>query len=273
MAQTSGPGWPALEPGGSGGPPGPEERPPDHRPWHERRTLWLVVAIVTAAGYLIVGAIATGRVYWEFHRKPSKWELYQAAAHEVQDRWRTWPAEKIFPDTVPYTSEQGGIEHAQRVGVAPDRACTAGVDPGPSAVLRRFGCRALLRATYVDQLQGVVFTVGIAALADEHTAVQAKEALTPADPGKTGDFLRALAFPETVTARFNDAARQYIATGQSGPYVVLTAAGQTDGRPATAVREKHTTAFLLASEAGRNINDALALPAAPDCSRTRQWKC
>ena len=56
-----------------------------------------------------------------------------------------------------------------------------------------------------------------------------------------------------MTARFDDAARQYAAAGQSGPYVVLTVAGQTDGRPAAAVRKKHTTAFLLASEVGGNI--------------------
>ena len=273
MAQTSGPGWPALDPGGSGGRQGPEEQPPDHRPWHERRTLWLVVAVTTAVGYLIVGAIATGRVYWEFHRKPTKWELYQASTREVQDRWRTWPAEKIFPDSVPYTAEQGGIEHAQRVGIADTRSCTDGIDPGPGTALVRSGCHALLRATYVDQLQGVVFTVGVAAFADEHTAIMAKETLTPPDPGSFGAFLRALSFPGTITARFDDAARQYVSTGQSGPYVVLTAAGQTDGRPAAAVRAKHTAALLLAGEAGRNIVDALAQRADPDCAQKRQWKC
>jgi hypothetical protein len=272
MAQTSGPGWPALEPGGSGAWGGPEE-PPEPKPWHERRTLWLVVAVVTAVGYVAVGITATVRVYGEFHRKPTPWELYRASSQEVRDRWRTWPAEKIFPDSVPYTSEQGGAEHAQRVGIAPETACTSGIDPAPGAVLLRNGCRALLRATYVDQLQGVVFTVGIAALIEPRAATAVQRELLPGDPTEPGAFLHALAFPRTVTARFDDHARQYVSVGVSGPYVVFTVAGQTDGRPAGAVKKKHTGAFLLAPEAGDNIADVLARPAQPDCSQTRQWKC
>jgi hypothetical protein len=235
--------------------------------------LWLVVAVVTAVGYLAVGIAATGRVYWEFHRKPTKWELYRAATEEVRNRWRTWPADRIFPDSVPYTAEQGGVEHAQRVGIAPEKGCTTGIDPASAAVLGRYGCQALLRATYVDQLQGIVLTVGVAALTDERAAGLAADALFPPDPTNPSGFLHALAFSETITSRFNDTARQYVTTGRSGPYVVLTVAGQTDGRPAVAVRKKHTGAFLLAPEVGGNIAEALALRAVPDCSQKRQWKC
>jgi hypothetical protein len=231
------------------------------------------VAIVTSVGYLAVGALATGRVYWEFHRKPTAGELYQAATEEVRDRWRTWPAERIFPDTVPYTSEQGGVEQARRVGIASGTGCDSGIGVRSAAVLKSYGCRALLRATYVDQLQGIVLTVGVAAVADERTARAAKDALTPPDPTEPGDTLRALPFPKTIAARFDDAARQFAAAGQAGPYVVLTVAGQTDGRPGAAVREKHTAAFLLAPEIGGNIVDALAQRVQPDCSQKRQWKC
>ncbi len=110
-------------------------------------------------------------------------------------------------------------------------------------------------------------------MTDERAAVAAKDALLPADPAVVGDTLDALAFPRTVAARFDDAARQYGMAGQAGPYVVLTVAGQTDGRPAAAVRKKHTDAFLLAPEIGGNIAGALALRAEPDCSQKRQWKC
>src|SRR4051812_48243977 len=182
MARTSDPSWPAVGPGGWGSWRGPEEPPPEPTPWYARRRLWLVVAVVTTVGYLVVGFLSTARVYWEFHRKPTQWEMYRAAAEEVRSRWRTWPAEKIFPDSVPYTSEQGGVEHAQRVGIAPEKGCTTGIDAAPAALLTRYGCRALLRATYVDQLQGIVVTVGVAALTDERAAGVAKEALTLADP-------------------------------------------------------------------------------------------
>jgi hypothetical protein len=277
MAHSSGPGWPPLGPASSGswhGPRGgPPEPPPAPRPWHERRTLWLVVAVVTAVGYLVVGALATGRVYWEFHRRPTGSELDRAATQEVGDRWRTWPADRIFPESVPYTSEQGGVEHAHRVGIAAGTGCASGIAPESAALLRRGGCRALLRATYVDQLQGIVLTVGVAAEADERAARVAKDALEPADPTEPGATLHALPFPRTVTARFGDAARQFAAAGQAGPYVVLTVAGQVDGRPAAAVRDKHVGAFLLVREIGGNIAAALALRAQPDCSQKRQWKC
>lgn len=277
MAQSSGPGWPTLGPASSGSWRGPysgaPEPPPEPKRWHERRTLWLVVAICTTVGYLVVGILATGRVYWEFHRKPTQGELDRAAGDEVRDRWRTWPAERIFPDSVPYTSEQGGIEHAQRVGIASDSACTSGIDPASAAILNRHGCRALLRATYVDQLQGIVVTVGIAAVTDAGAAYTAKQALLPQDPTQPGATLHALAFPRTVAARFNDAARQFASAGQAGPYVVLTVAGQTDGRPAAAVRKKDTNAFRLVPEIGGTIAEVLALPVQPDCSQKRQWKC
>jgi len=277
MAQSSGPGWPALGPASSGSWRGPHtelpEPPRDPKRWFERRTLWLVIAIFTAVGYVAVGALATGRVYWEFHRKPTEGELYRAATDEVRDRWRTWPAERVFPTTVPYTSEQGGIEQAQRVGIAPETGCANGVDPASAAILQRHGCRALLRATYVDQLQGIVVTVGVAAVTDERAAFAAKDALLPPAPTEMTATVHALPFPRTIAARFDDAARQYAAAGQAGPYVVLVVAGQTDGRPAAAVRKKHTSAFLLAAEIGGNIADALALRAEPDCSQKRQWKC
>jgi hypothetical protein len=273
MARTSDPSWPTTGPGGWGAWRGPEDPPPEPVPWYARRRLWLVVAAVTAVGYLVVGILSTARVYWEFHRKPTQWELYRAAGEEVRNRWRTWPAEKIFPASVPYTSEQGGIEHASRVGIAPEMGCATGIDPAPAAVLVRYGCRALLRATYVDEMQGIVLTVGIVALDDERAAGLADEALSPPDPGKPGPFLHALAFPRTIAARFDDPARQFAATGRAGPYVVLTVAGQTDGRPVAAVRKPHTGWFLLAPEVGRNIAGALALPVQPDCSEKREWKC
>ena len=108
---------------------------------------------------------------------------------------------------------------------------------------------------------------------DDRAARAAKNALAPADPTVPGATLHALPFPRTIAARFTDAARQYAAAEQAGPYVVLTVAGQTDGRPGAAVRKKHTSAFLLAPEIGGNIADALALRALPDCSEKRQWKC
>lgn len=270
MVQPPGPGWPELRSGGAWPDPQPEV---ERTPWYARRRLWLAVAVCSAVGYVVAGTIATARVYWDYHRKPTKGELYRAATEEVAQRWRVWPATRIFPDSVPYTSEQEGVEQAKRIGIAPGSDCAAGIDPVQAVTLRQYGCRALMRATYVDALQGVVFTVGVVAVDDEDTAGKLKIALEPGDPTVPGRGLHALPFPGTIAAKFTDAARQYTSTGQAGPYVVLAVAGQTDGRPGAAVQKKHTDALLLAPEAAGNIAGALARRAQPDCAQKRQWKC
>jgi hypothetical protein len=246
----------------------PVSRPPV--PWHARRRLWLVVAVLTAVGYVTVAVVAIGRVYWEFHRPPTKGELYRAAVLDVRQRWRVWPASRIFPQSVPYTTEQHSIEHAQRVGIAPGNGCTSGVGPGPAGLLTQAGCSALLRATYVDETHGIVFTVGIAAFPDEKGAASASRQL-PAGPQQPS--LAALAFPGTLTARFDNAARQFSSVAQAGPYVVMTTAGQTDGRPAAAVVEQRASLFWMAYEAAGNIGNGLAKPAQPSCADKREWTC
>ena len=60
-------------------------------------------------------------------------------------------------------------QYARRVGLAPEVACAAGVDAPVGSVLTEYGCRTLLRATYVDQTSSFAFTVGIAVLASEES--------------------------------------------------------------------------------------------------------
>jgi hypothetical protein len=94
-------------------------------------------------------------------------------------------------------------------------------------MLARYGCRTVLRATYLDVTQTFVVTSGIAVL---HT--------TPGD----GPALAASPRPPTVRpASFPGAAEdfgdtQYVTGGLAegdGPYAVLTAAGYADGRAYT----------------------------------------
>ncbi|NEA22964.1 hypothetical protein G3I70_10740, partial [Actinomadura bangladeshensis] len=67
------------------------------------------------------------------------------------------------------------------------------------------GCRAALRATYLDQAQGLAVTVGVVVFPDERSA---REAVAWFPDRETGPGLRALPFPGSVAARFGDAARQ-----------------------------------------------------------------
>ncbi|RJL33648.1 hypothetical protein D5H75_12015 [Bailinhaonella thermotolerans] len=221
------------------------------------------------AALCLAGAVFGGlRAGAELRRGPTDEELRRAAVAEIAGRWARWPANKIFPSGLAYSPEQGGEETAQRVGVSPETSCDAGLDARLLAKLR--GCRGVLRATYVDALQGLAITVGVVAFPDERAALAAREALP--EHVKPTPGLRALGFPRTITARFRDSARQAATVRQAGPYLVLTTAGALDGRPASAVRQQRPAVFGPASEMSEEVLRVLTEPATPRCG-AKEWTC
>nr|BFE34086.1 hypothetical protein GCM10010200_063370 [Actinomadura rugatobispora] len=257
-------------------PPNPSSGPPATvLGLHARQ--WMVVAVALGCCYLVVAAVALTGAWAMLNREPTTAELQRAADAEVARRWEAWPAGRIFPERVGYDLGRGRSEFASRVGIAAQGTCQTAVDPEIAAVLRRHGCRALLRATYTDQLRGVVVTVGVAAFADAWKADRAfKELPTAALPDRSSGVrpaLRAVSFPGTAAARFIDAARQDRTADRGGPYVLLTTSGHADGRPATAVTKEHPgDPYALAPQVARGISRPLAQKALPDCSR-REWRC
>lgn len=216
--------------------------------------------------FLAVNLAALGGLWQNLSRTPTGADLRHAANAEVTRRWLVWPAGRIFPDRIPY-SVIGETEYASRVGIAPGTDCAAAVDPGLRPVLSGAGCRALLRATYLDQMQGVVVTVGVAAFPDERAAYRARAALVSGP-----EWLKALPLPGTAAARFDDAARQTGTVERAGPYVVFTTAGQSDGRPAASVPHPRTGVFEAVPQLGHAVAAALAARSAPDC-KSRDWQC
>ena len=262
---------------------GPAPGPPHARPRPAATVLglrgrqWMGVAVALACCYLLASVVALTGAWAELNRTPTAAELARAADAEVARRWQVWPAGRIFPERVGYDLGGGRDEFASRVGIAPHGTCQTAVDPEIAAVLRRHGCRAVLRATYTDQLQGVVVTVGVVAFADAWKADRALRELptgTHADrSGGVRPALRAVAFPGTAAARFTDSARQDRTADRGGPYVLLTTSGHADGRPAGAVtREQPGDPYALAPQVARGIAGPLAQRALPDCSR-REWRC
>jgi hypothetical protein len=242
-----------------------------------RARQWMVVAAVLASCYLVTSAVALTGSWAMMNREPTNAELQWAAKAEVARRWQAWPAGRIFPERVAYTVRRGKSELATRAGIAPQSGCDTAVDPEYAAVLRRHGCRAILRATYADQLQGVVVTVGVVAFPDEWRAHKALDQLPEVpDPDRASGVrpaLRASAFPGTAAARFTDAGRQDRTASRNGPYVLLTTTGYADGRPAEAVTKKRPgQPFALARQLGTGISKPLATQALPDCS-SREWRC
>ncbi|GAA2419927.1 hypothetical protein GCM10010191_33850 [Actinomadura vinacea] len=235
------------------------------------------MAAVLGCCYLMVSVVALTGAWAALNREPTNAELQRAANAEVARRWQAWPAGKIFPDRVGYSLGRGRSEFASRLGVAPQTTCQGAVDPEISAVLRRHGCRAVLRATYADQLQGVVVTVGVVAFADAWRADRAfrelPSAVLPDRSSGVRPALRAVSFPGTPSARFIDAARMDRTADRGGPYVMLTTSGHADGRPAAAVTKEHPgDPYALAPQLARGIARPLSQQALPDCS-SREWRC
>jgi hypothetical protein len=227
---------------------------------------WLIVAAAVAAGYLLLSTIALAGLWANLHRAPTNAELQQAANVEVAGRWRAWTAGRIFPDRLPYVVV-GESEYAHRIGMDSRTDCAGAVDEGLVPILQRYGCQAVLRATYLDQLQGIVITVGVVAFPDEQSAYQARKQL-PTDPTS----LHALPLPGTATARFTDPARQDGSGERAGPYIILTTSGQADGRPATTVRKGREGIFDAAPQVAHAIAIPLAQRALPDC-KGKEWAC
>jgi hypothetical protein len=220
---------------------------------------------------LVAAVLAGGAAIAQQTRRPTVAERAAAAATAVARRWRTWPAGRIFPATLGYTTTLLNTGTARRVGISPDDQCAAALDPALAGPARRDGCRAGLRASYVDELQGVVYTTGVLAFPSPAKARTFDRRLPSARRPAGG--LRALAFPGTAAARFADDARQTVIARQDGPYVLLTVAGYADGRSAAATGQYNKMAFAAAGQLAHAILAPLNRPAVVDCAATRQWSC
>ena len=235
------------------------------RPWPA-----LLAISALALVFAVIAGVSASAAGSELTRGPNAAEVRQAAADEVARRWWIWPAGRIFPGSLPYVAEQGGMEKALRVGVSTRTSCSAAVDEALRRALRDAGCEAVLRATYLDALEGVVVTIGLAVFPDHMRAAAAQRVFPRA--GRASPGLRALAFPGTVADRFTAAGRQYSYSRQAGPYVVVVTAGQVDGRPARAVGRQRDTLFSFTVDLADRVLTTISTPVNPDCS-AKEWRC
>jgi hypothetical protein len=192
-------------------------------------------------------------------------------AWEVAQRWRTWPAGRIFPPAVGYElpgSEFGGGPplglRAERVGIAAQATCRAATDRAARQVLARRGCLAVLRATYEDTTRSFAVTVGVAVLPTAPAAQQ-----SAASPGRTRPWVRPVPFRRTPAAHFTSPGGKLGWRGAAGPYLVLATVGYADGRPWLAQGHDgytQTEMLSLASGVGRSVASRLgAAPPVPRC--------
>ena len=213
----------------------------------------------------------------------------QIEAWEVMRRWQTMPAGQIFPASVSYQLSAQVLQDAApldlgalRVSIAPQESdCAKAVTSAAAgAVLRRNGCEAVLRATYVDATRSYVMTVGVAVLPTEAAAASAAGSLSPArlaavrdavGVGRLSAGVRVVRF-RGAAARLYDYNRQISASFTAGPYVVMYAVGYSDSRPRVPVIQDAYSDDEMSSMAqgvARSVANTLAAsPAPPHCPGT-----
>jgi hypothetical protein len=262
---------------------------------------------VVAAGGLAVAVIAAGQARAELDRVPTAAERSAAAARALALRWRTWPAGQIFPARLQYGPPGGQDQTALRMGISPLTGCAAGLDPAAGAAAARRGCQAVLRATYTDRLQGIVWTVGVVAFRGPGDAAAFVRALAGSQPltsrppgtGPQGGAVlhgylrtlpplrtpvgtlvirgpaggvRALAIPQSAAGLFTGQARQLVTGWQQGPYAVLATAGYADGRSARAGLEQRPSIFRPAGQLAAGVLAPLTVPVPVRC-QSPTWQC
>ena len=275
-AQTD-PGEPRRQPAdpGRAAPPRPAAAagaPAGHRNW--RSGLTLAALVLGLAG---LTASAAGIAVQMLPRRFSAAQQEQIMTWESARRWRVLPAGKIFPATVGYQLPAYALfassvlpHTARRVGIARQASCAAAADPAAAAVLDRHGCAKMLRATYIDATGSLVVTVGVAVMPGQAAAEASIRALPVQQGLRAG--VRSLAFRNTLTAGFGDAQQQLSMAISRGPYLILSAAGYSDGRPRVAGssdayddEEMTSLASGVADAVGAPLG---ALPPLPRCPGT-----
>ena len=246
-----------------------------------RRAVALIALTLGLAGFVVSAAgLATQLLPRQFTAAQQQ----QIKNWEIASRWQQLAAGQIFPASVRYQLPAWVLQDAtslnldaRRIGIAPQLGCGAGITTAAAAaVLRREGCRAVLRATYVDATWSYVMTVGVAVLPSDAAAKKAslglsQPRLTAASSAGTGRLdagILVVRYHGAAAAMY-DYSRQISASFAEGPYLVMYAAGYADSRPLVPVasdRYSETEMTLLAQGVARSVADTLAAqPASPHC--------
>jgi hypothetical protein len=166
-------------------------------------------------------------VYSELARPATHAEIAAASQAEIASRWERLTAGQIFPASIPYALASGLPTSAYRVGIAPVASCPAALGPQIAAALDRRGCTRVLRATYTDASRTLVLTTGIAVMP---SATAAQHAVSGFGASHPHGGIKPVTFPGTVADIPGTAGTDWFGVFHSGPYVLMFAAGTTDGQ-------------------------------------------
>ena len=246
-----------------------------------RRAAALIALALGVAGFVISAAgLATQLLPRQF----SAVQQQQIENWEIASRWQELTAGQIFPPSVGYQLSAQLLQDAtsldltaRRVAIARPSGCgTGATTSAAAAVLRRDGCKAVLRATYVDATGSYVTTVGVAVLPSDAAAAKAGQSLLQLQltAARNDQADRLAAGVQVVryrgaAAAMYDYSRQISVSHAYGPYLVMYAAGYADSRPrepVTSDRYSDAEMSALAQAVAQAVADTLtAQPASPHC--------
>jgi hypothetical protein len=245
-------------------------------PADRRRVGWRFGVTLTAlfVGTAGLAGSAAGVSAQLLPRRFTASQQQQIAGWEMQRRWRTMSAGKIFPPAISYqvpSSTLGATSGlpltAYRVGIARQTSCAAASDPAAARVLAAGRCTAVVRATYADETDSMLVTVGVAVMPGVGAAKSAASQLSAAPSPQPG--VRTAPFRSTMARVFGDKQRQLSWAVSSGPYVIMSTAGYADGTPRIPVAsnpyaDEEMTSFAtgVAEAVGAPLG---ALPPPPRC--------
>ena len=260
----------------------------DHRssPGRGRRAAAILALILGLVGLAVS---MTGVAIQLLPRQFSAGQQRQIEGWEVMRRWQTMPAGQIFAASVSYQLSAQVLQDAApldlgalRVSIAPQESdCAKAVTSAAvGAVLRKDGCEAVLRATYVDATRSYVMTVGVAVLPTEAAAASARSSMSQVRLAAAHDAVGVGRLSAGVlvvrfrgaAARLYDYDRQLSASFTAGPYVVMYAAGYSDSRPRVPVTQdvySYDEMSSMAQGVANSVANTLAAsPALPHCPGT-----
>ena len=198
-----------------------------------RKVFGSLMSVFGLLGVLGGGALAAHA--WSNHQLPIPNGAYGPVL------WRNETTESLFPSTIgnpsDYNAEASDKDAAEwnRMGVSEDTSCSAGLSGETKATAKKLGCKAVLRATYVDLTGEMVATVAIIVLPQSGNSAQDMGEFL--DDQQSEDVPDAAVVPLTVkstlAAKWQANRRNGMGgTGLGGdlPYAVAVTTGAVDGR-------------------------------------------
>jgi hypothetical protein len=155
------------------------------------------------------------------------------------DLWRDEPVDRIYPETIGGRDNRLGDlinpKHAKwhRLGISPDTSCEKGLTGETLKAANRLGCKAVLRATYVDPTAKTLATVAIIVLPTGESKKAELAEFFEDQEGHEG-AVKPLPVAGTPAAGWNRERRSgaglKAAYGEHLPYAVAATTGAVDSK-------------------------------------------